>query len=191
LTSLSENKIIISPVGDLDSINIEQVRKSISELFGFETEIISLLKDLKFALDSGRKQYHSTKILQKLEDKAPSNVVKVLAICDVDLFIPILTHVYGEAQLGGITSIVSVFRLSDNLPILRPRRTFQERLNKEAIHELGHTFNLRHCSDQYCGMHYCRSINDVDHKSVEFCRYCRILLNDELKRISPQKHSSK
>ena len=191
MTSLSENKIIVSPVGDLDSRNIEQVCKNISRLFGFETKVINLLTDLEFALDPDRKQYHSTKILQKLQDKAPSNALKVIAICDVDLFIPILTHVFGEAQLGGIASIVSVYRLNDNLPVLRPRRTFQERINKEVIHELGHTFNLRHCKDQYCGMHYCRSINDVDHKSFEFCRYCRVLLNDELKRTCSQTHLTK
>jgi predicted Zn-dependent protease len=33
-------------------------------------------------------------------------------------------------------------------------------------------------------MHYCRSEADVDRKSTELCRYCRIMLNDELKRYS-------
>ncbi len=55
---------------------------------------------------------------------------------------------------------------------------------KEAIHELGHTFKLRHCPDAACIMHYCRSEADVDRKSNDLCRYCRVMLNDELKRIT-------
>ena len=57
------------------------------------------------------------------------------------------------------------------------------RVVKESIHELGHTFSLRHCRDRECIMHYCRTIRDVDRKSDELCRYCRILLEDEVGRL--------
>ena len=62
--------------------------------------------------------------------------------------------------------------------------SFRQRIVKEALHELGHTFNLRHCPDQTCIMHYCRSIRDVDRKSEQFCRYCKVLLEDEIKRLA-------
>ena len=65
---------------------------------------------------------------------------------------------------------------------------FQCRVLKEAVHELGHTFSLRHCKEQTCIMHYCRRIKDVDRKSDQLCRYCRILLQDETKRLA--KHAS-
>jgi archaemetzincin len=55
---------------------------------------------------------------------------------------------------------------------------------KEAIHELGHTFNLRHCQDVACVMHYCRSMKEVDRKSNQFCRYCAVLLEDEMRRLA-------
>jgi len=58
-----------------------------------------------------------------------------------------------------------------------------ERIVKEAIHELGHTFNLRHCQEHSCIMHYCRSEEDVDRKSDELCRYCKIMVEDEIKRL--------
>jgi archaemetzincin len=60
---------------------------------------------------------------------------------------------------------------------------YEKRLVKEALHELGHTFNLRHCQDKSCIMHYCRNIRDVDRKSDQPCRYCKILLEDELKKL--------
>lgn len=141
-----------------------------------------LLQDIDFALDKGRGQYHSTLILEELASRAPTSAIKVLAITDVDLFIPILTHVYGEAQLSGKACIISTCRLKEGLPLMGTQETFSARVFKEAIHELGHTFNLLHCPDHDCIMHYCRSEDDVDRKSEELCRYCGILLEDALKK---------
>ena len=155
-----------------------------NKVFGCRTEIIPILSDLNFAFDTGRKQYHSTPILERLAGDAPSHAFKVLAITRVDLFIPILTHVYGEAQLGGKACIISTYRLRDGLPPMNPQEVFQCRIIKEAIHELGHTYKLRHCPDRSCIMHYCRTIEDVDKKSNQLCRYCRVLLDDELKKMN-------
>ena len=176
-----ENKIFISPIGDLDLSLIGKVSKMISQTFPYLTESISLLQDIGFALDPVRNQYYSTMILEKLAILAPRQTIKLLAICEVDLFIPILTHVYGEAQLGGKACIISTHRLNDDLPPISAKKVYYQRVIKEAIHELGHTFKLRHCPDKSCSMHYCRTIKDVDNKSAQFCRYCKILLEDEIK----------
>ena len=159
--------------------------QEIHRTFGFQTEIKSLLQDINFAYDLKRDQYHSTVILEKLASTSPSQAFKVAAITDKDLFIPILTHVYGEAQLAGKACIVSTFRLQEGLSITTMEKEFDNRVVKEVLHELGHTFNLRHCDDKSCIMHYCRSIKDVDRKTDQFCRYCKILLEDELKKLEP------
>ncbi|MDB9823320.1 hypothetical protein OAC89_06455 [Deltaproteobacteria bacterium] len=163
---------------------IEQIGIGISEKFGYRVKTVSLLKEIDFALNPDREQYHSTIILEKLATLAPSNTIKLLAVCEQDLFIPILTHVYGEAQLGGKSCIISTYHLKDSLPIVYARKTYYNRVIKEAIHELGHTFNLRHCPDKSCCMHYCHSVKDVDNKSNLFCRYCKILIEDEIKRLA-------
>jgi archaemetzincin len=142
---------------------------------------VPLLQDLEFAFHPNRNQYHSTPILQQLALICPAEAIKVLAIAQVDLFIPILTHIYGEAQLGGKTCIVSAFRLNEGHS---PQEPFLSRIIKEAIHELGHTFKLHHCRDRTCLMHYCRNEKDVDRKSDQLCRYCRVLLDDEIKRLT-------
>ncbi|MBN2060469.1 MAG: archaemetzincin family Zn-dependent metalloprotease [Deltaproteobacteria bacterium] len=177
-----EKYILISPSGDGDSIIIEEVGRGIADSFGLPVKIKALLPDIDFAFDPERRQYHSTSILERLALKAPPEAIKIIALCDKDLFIPILTHVYGEAQLGGKACIISTFRLKQGLPPIDSQKIYLRRLIKEAVHELGHTFNLRHCPDSSCEMHYCRTINDVDHKSERFCHYCRVLLDDELKR---------
>jgi archaemetzincin len=173
--------IIISPIENFRPGLLKLIVREVHRIFGYRTKIKPLLKDVDFALDLDRQQHYSTIILERIAGLAPSSAIKILAITKVDLFIPILTHVYGEAQLGGKACIVSTHRLNEGLGT-SVTDIFYQRVVKEAIHELGHTFNLRHCRDQTCNMHYCRSIKDVDRKSDQLCRYCLVLLNDVIKR---------
>ena len=178
-----EYTIAISSIGDLDATLLQQVKRDIKQVFGYPVEFHLLLKDVTFALDSARHQYHSTIILEKLDSLAPSHAVKVLAIVQVDLFIPILTHVFGEAQLGGKACVISTHRLQEEISLVGGFKTFCKRVSKEAVHELGHTFNLRHCKERSCIMHYCRTLSDVDRKTDQLCRYCTVLLQDELRKL--------
>jgi archaemetzincin len=150
-------------------------------VFSLDTRILPVLDSIAFAWNPDRGQYHSTPILQRLAAEAPPQTVKVAALCRVDLFIPILTYVFGEAQLDGRACIVSSCRLAGGGT--EPEGRFTARMAKEVVHELGHTFNLRHCQDPACLMHYCRSESDVDHKSEQFCRYCKVLLGDALQKL--------
>jgi archaemetzincin len=183
LTYQAPHTIVITPIGDFIPELLDRVRSEIKRIYGFPTEVRSLSEDLEFAFDPNRNQYHSTPILEQLARKAPPDALKVLALVQVDLFIPILTHVYGEAQLGGKACIVSTIRLNDGHGSLDTQEPYLSRIIKEAIHELGHTFKLRHCREHTCLMHYCRNEGDVDRKSDQLCRYCRVLLGDEIKRL--------
>jgi archaemetzincin len=98
----------------------------------------------------------------------------VLGITDVDLFIPVLTFVFGEAQVDGPAAVVSTARLRltyNERPA--PPTLLEVRLLKECLHELGHTFGLVHCPDGTCLMSRSNSILEVDQKRVAFCRDCR------------------
>jgi len=184
LIASPEHTVVVSFIGDGGEEIFLPVSRGIQRVYGFSAVRVPLLPDIEFALDPNRDQYHSTPILDKLAELIPSGAIKVLAITGMDLFIPILTHVYGEAQLGGKACIVSTFRLKEGLSPVSLRETYPVRVVKEAIHELGHTFNLRHCQDPACIMHYCRSVRDVDRKSDQVCRYCKVLLEDEMKRLA-------
>lgn len=180
----TEHTIVISPIGDLDALLLSKVRSGIERVFGYSTMMIPLLDDLGFAFEPLRNQYHSTVVLEKLSRLTPRQAIRVIAISDVDLFIPILTHVFGEAQLGGKACILSIYRLKESDALRNDPDTFHSRILKEAIHEMGHTFGLRHCQDRACIMHYCRTVMDVDRKSRQLCRYCKVLLEDETKRLA-------
>jgi len=176
--------IAIAPIGELKAEWLDPLKLQIQQVFDYPGEIVPLLDDVSFALDPEREQYHSTRILEALAEKAPDGAVKVLGITRVDLFIPILTYVFGEAQLGGTSCVVSSFRLNVADAMGDSEMSFQDRMIKEAIHELGHCFKLRHCQEASCIMHYCRSTEDVDRKSGSLCRYCRVLVEDERRRLS-------
>ncbi len=174
--------IIVSPIGEIARPTINNVAQGVASFFGYSVRIENLLTNIDFSFDENRKQYHSTPILARLAQRAPEDCVKIVAVTLEDLFIPILTHVYGEAQMDGTACIISTHRLQTDLKA--ERTTFCERVIKEAIHELGHAFNLKHCKDPACIMHYCRNLNDVDQKSDHYCRYCSILLSDEIKYLA-------
>jgi archaemetzincin len=133
------------------------------------------------SLEGDRNQYHSTKILKELVRGAPADSLKVLGVVEKDLCIPILTFVYGEAQLNGIGALVSLARLRQEFYGAQPDEDIlRDRLHKEALHELGHTFGLIHCSLVECLMYLSNTILDVDRKGRAFCRHCQSALNSKI-----------
>jgi len=125
-------------------------------------------------LDVRRRQHASGRVLEWLLQRGPAQG-RVLGVTDVDLFIPILTFVFGEAQLGGRAAVVSTARLSEPVPM--DRRVLWERLAKEAVHELGHALGLTHCSRPECAMSRSSGLRDVDRKGGQLCADCQALLS--------------
>lgn len=129
--------------------------------------------DVSFALDPERRQYWSTAILQRLAI-ASGPGERVLGVTAGDLYVPVLTFVFGEAQLDGNCALVSTARLQEEFYGMPPRRELAlERLIKEAVHELGHTFGLRHCVDWRCVMSSSHAVELLDVKEAAFCTLCR------------------
>ncbi len=131
--------------------------------------------------DIARGQYNSTRILCSLKKKrqhaADDSEAKVLAITGNDLFIPILTFVFGEAELFGTHAIASYHRLHNELYGLPEDRTLLLlRFCKECLHELGHTFGLVHCHEQECVMRSSTNVEEIDLKGPGFCAKCSNLL---------------
>jgi archaemetzincin len=126
-----------------------------------------------FAYDAARRQYGSIPVLAALVERCPEDAVKLLAVTERDLFIPVLTFVYGHAQLGGRVAVISLARLRQEFYGLPPNQpVFIERALKEALHEAGHTFGLVHCADKECAMSLATNIRQIDLKRAAFCASC-------------------
>jgi archaemetzincin len=119
--------------------------------------------------DVRRQQHASRPLLEWLIARVPEPDARLLGITDVDLFIPVLTFVFGEAQLGGRAAIVSTARLREppSEPLIRAR------LIKESVHEVGHTFGLVHCVSHGCAMARSPALAAVDVKNDRLCDDCR------------------
>jgi len=145
----------------------------------FEAEIREApLPGIDFAYDAVRRQYGSIPVLDMLTRQCPADAEKLLAVTSRDLFIPVLTFVYGHAQLRGRVAVVSLARLKQEFYGLPPnRQVFLERAAKEALHEAGHTFGLVHCADRTCAMALATNIRQIDAKRAAFCPACAGQLN--------------
>lgn len=152
---------------------IDYLRNQMGTVFHTKVEITSNWFDARDFLNPDRRQFNSTSIIERLEKEAPAAASRVLAVTGLDLYIPILTFVFGEARLNGRCAVVSSYRL-DNCSYGLPANPslLQERLLKESIHELGHTFGLIHCQDPECVMRSSTYVEEIDLKSSRFCRRC-------------------
>ncbi len=167
----------------LNEVDTEAIRLQVEEEFFLPTKVQKIEIDLRPYFDTTRRQFHSTMILKELLKKVPPKAEKALLVVDVDLFIPILTFVFGEAQLGGRVGIVSLARLRQEFYGLPPHPALlHRRLIKEIKHELGHTFGLIHCSQRECVMSVAHNVLAVDQKGMNLCRGCKDFLLKVLKR---------
>jgi archaemetzincin len=157
---------------DLDALQDPLIRR----FPWFRVQTLPMLKDPRQAYDSTRGQYHSTRILVLLEEEIQhARVDRLLGLTCHDIYVPGMNFVFGEARLPGRAGIISTKRLKT--PPSDEPNLFQERVVKEAVHELGHMVGLRHCSNAQCVMHFSECLADTDRKQSEFCSECQTELD--------------
>lgn len=130
--------------------------------------------DAGFAFDTYRGQTYSTAILARLAEVSVTEGDIVLGVTEADLFVPVLTFVFGEAQYPGKAAVISAARLREEFyGMPEDREKLQDRLLKEAVHEIGHTRGLGHCDDWQCAMVSSHRVERLDLKGADFCSRCR------------------
>jgi archaemetzincin len=171
---MKPEKITIISFGYFGKKYPEEICHEIEQEFVIPVETREGHLDLSEFFDPARKQYDGNKLLKEIEIRFASENDKTLALFNVDLFIPILTFIYGQAFLKGRCGIASTYRLRNERYGLKPDdKILTERLRKEVIHELGHTFGLYHCTNPVCVMRSSTYVEDIDQKEWKFCPKCR------------------
>ena len=162
------------PIGKLDGGLLNNLAPALAKSFGLPCEIIPHAFDPEFAFHGERQQYHSSEILACMQAVVSPQSWRVLGVTAVDLYIPILTFVFGEAQVGGPCAVVSLHRLRQEFYGLPPDgKLLQYRLLKESVHEIGHTVNLAHCDDYRCAMAPSHAVEWIDLKESSLCVACQ------------------
>jgi archaemetzincin len=175
---VSEIKLVA--IGDVDRELLEYLTLALSGTFAARCVEVPAQVDPRESYNATRRQYHSTQLLAKLREFDDGRASKILGVTEVDLFIPIFTFVFGEAQVGGSAALMSTHRLHQRFYGLpEDRRLLFARAEKEAVHELGHAYGMAHCLNFDCVMRFSNSVEEVDLKASDFCRLCEARLRQE------------
>jgi archaemetzincin len=173
------DEILLAFLADFRPPWSEDLRRRVGASTGRFVRVDSLRIDLQPFHAPERGQYHATLLLAELLRHRPPDSGHIVGITEVDLFIPVLTFVFGQAQLGGPGAVVSVMRLhADYYGLPANEDLLLDRAVKEVVHELGHGFGLVHCPDYSCVMSSSTYVEEVDLKAERYCPDCRDLLSN-------------
>ncbi len=170
---MNKQRILIISFGQFEKDFLDKIASSVKDRFGFDVDVANSYNDLSKFYDPARRQYDGNQLLKYINSEYSSDNIKAIGLFRVDLFIPILTYIIGQAVYNGNAGVVSLFRLKNELyGMKKDDALLFERFTKEIIHELGHIFGLTHCISTSCVMRSSTYIEDVDQKNSVFCFKC-------------------
>ncbi|HUW91690.1 MAG TPA: archaemetzincin family Zn-dependent metalloprotease [Bacteroidales bacterium] len=171
---MEERRIILTSFGIFEKDLLDRLAISVTNEYHQPVSLVESHFDLNPFYSPGRRQYDANQLLKHISSYGPPEPAKTLGLFRVDLFIPVLTYIFGQAMLGGNTGIASVYRLKNELyGMKKDDGLMAERFSKEVIHELGHTFGLIHCHVSTCVMRSSTYVEDIDQKSLHLCSKCQ------------------
>ncbi len=156
----------------------DELIEAIERVYNLNATVLDIRYDPITLFDASCSQYRANEILAEIAAFIQGDHDKIVGVTEIDLFTPILTYIFGQAYLGGNAAIVSGYRLQNQrygLPA--DENLYIARLRKSVIHELGHSFSLRHCRKQNCVMHSATYVEEIDLKSEGLCDDCTSRIN--------------
>lgn len=176
--------IFVVPLAVTKQLSLNELCNDLESIFHIPVEQYVLEIPIQEALDISRRQYHSAKLLAMLLERIPNGRSKVLGVTSYDLFLPVLTFLFGQAQVNNRVSVFSTFRLHNEFYGLpQSNELLYTRALKEAVHELGHTFGLRHCLNPGCTMNASTYVEDIDLKEAYFCSDCNRFVQQSIRQL--------
>ncbi len=170
---MKKKSILLVSHGQFEDSFIETIAEDVAREFNVEVTAEECHADLNDFYAPTRKQYDANKLIKFLEQQSDVKALKTMCLCQVDLFIPILTYIFGQAVYKGKTGIASIYRLKNEpYGIKSDDDLVLDRFRKVVIHELGHTFGLIHCQVPSCVMRSSTYVEDLDQKKIHLCNHC-------------------
>lgn len=170
---MEKSSLIFFLVGSFDEPCLERLGIHLKETYHLSVSLVKLELDLEMFYDASRRQYNANEMLQYLQNMEQPRADYRLLLVQEDIFIPILTYIFGQAVFKGHTGVVSLYRLRNeqyglepDLPLLA-KRTW-----KVITHEVGHMLGLVHCHVPTCVMLSSTYVEDIDQKNRYLCPQC-------------------
>ena len=165
--------VCVVAIGSVSGQVLEWVESAAAEWCAWPIRQLPALELPTGSYDAKRGQYESVEFMKTVARCKPNDAARILGVTEVDLAIPMLTFVFGQAQLDGPVAVLSLCRLRQEFYGLPGVESLlRERVVKETLHELGHTFGLTHCGEAKCVMSLATHIGLVDNKEERYCARC-------------------
>jgi len=162
----------VVPLGNIDTVAIQVAAANLQSILELPADILAPWPEPGYALVPERGQYNAGPILKALAEEIPPPLIRI-GLTSLDLCLPILTFVFGEAQLGGRAAVVSYHRLAEGPLVESDHKDLTyERLAKITVHETAHVLGLSHCRASGCLMRFSQSLEQLDSLSALFCDQC-------------------
>jgi len=173
-----DSEIYIIPIGDVDEKYLTALVPKLETRFTTKVHV-DLGKRMPrpdYAYNPDAKKYVAMYILTEMKKlDFPANA-KILGVANVGLFIPgsDLQFLFGQA-LRGRAAIISTLHMDPNSYVGgKPDDDLLiQRMEKEAVHELGHVFGLDNVNTPECVMYLPRDVRGLDRKTDSFCSECQ------------------
>ena len=166
--------ILLISYGQFEKEFLEKIASDVSREFQLPVNIEEKQIDLNEYYDHLRLQYDANALLKEIDSISSSKLFTKIGVFLVDLFIPILTYIFGQAAFKGSTGIASLYRLrNEQYGMKKDEVLLLNRFSKVVIHEIGHTIGLIHCHNPNCVMRSSTYVEDIDQKSHNICSHCR------------------
>ena len=166
--------VVILPIGDIDELMLQGITAEVSAMYGRPVHVEKSLPVPKYAFNPSRDQYHSASILKRVESSMRPDWDAAIGVVDVDLFVPEVPFIFGEADRSTRAAIISLSRLRPELGTQDSRsELLRKRLASEVIHQLGLIRGLAHCPNNRCVMFMSTTVQETDKKGLQLCANCR------------------
>ncbi|MFW9867655.1 MAG: hypothetical protein ACFFEN_16290, partial [Candidatus Thorarchaeota archaeon] len=124
----------------------------------------------------------TNKFYQVLIDKRmKENLGLIILLTDLPIYSSsddTILFLFGETHLKHRCSVVSTLKLKEQFYYRQNNNhLFHERIIKEFCHEIGHILlGSDHCEESSCVMRFSNNIEEIDKKSYNLCKNCKIKL---------------
>lgn len=171
---MKKQNILLITHGHFEKGLLDIIASDITIEYKWPVRFMENHMDLTEFYDPARRQYDGNKLLKLMDSMSSPDALKTIGLFRVDLFIPILTYIFGQAIFNGKTGIASLYRLrNEQYGIKKDNAVLFKRFRKVIIHELGHTFGLVHCYGPNCVMRSSTYVENIDQKRHNLCPKCR------------------
>lgn len=172
--SLGKREIAILPFESMDFSQIGESVVAAALIYGLEPRIVSdfYLTCDRSEVEKERNQRNAKHVLGLTNEQIKTLRADLyLVVTNQDIFGEDSGYVFGFPNQELKTAVISVKRLVRWEEGLAPSK-IQERILKEAAHEIGHLEGLNHCPKAGCLMSDSETIEELDSRLPMLCINC-------------------